>query len=192
MVNIIQTGSGNAFLVQDSASVDSTPFVIDSGGNVGIGNATPDVKLVIYAASGMQARATDGTVNQVIAQPDLSASVAFSGTYSNHHYGFITNNTERLRITLDGDVGIGTISPSYKLHVSGTGYFSDKLSTVASSVTNAGINIPHGTAPTIPVDGDVWTTSDGIYTQINGLTVGPLGSGSGGGSIPDILMFAGM
>ncbi len=36
-LTVTQTGAGNAFVVEDSASVDSTPFVIDGAGNVGIG-----------------------------------------------------------------------------------------------------------------------------------------------------------
>lgn len=39
-VRITQTGSGNALLVEDSASTDSTPFVIDGTGNIGIGGAS--------------------------------------------------------------------------------------------------------------------------------------------------------
>lgn len=34
-VKITQTGAGNAFVVEDSASTDSTPFVIDSEGRIG-------------------------------------------------------------------------------------------------------------------------------------------------------------
>ena len=37
---ITQTGSGNAFVVEDSANPDSTPFVIDSSGNVAIGKTS--------------------------------------------------------------------------------------------------------------------------------------------------------
>ena len=44
-VKITQTGSGNAFLVEDSASTDSTPFVIDNAGNVAVGAATASAKL---------------------------------------------------------------------------------------------------------------------------------------------------
>jgi hypothetical protein len=46
--------------------------------------------------------------------------------------------------------------------------------TDASTTTRAGLNLPHGAAPTAPVNGDVWTTSAGIYVRINGATVGPL------------------
>ena len=37
MLRITQTGAGNALVVEDSTNPDSTPFVIDSSGNVGIG-----------------------------------------------------------------------------------------------------------------------------------------------------------
>jgi hypothetical protein len=38
-MRITNTGTGDSFFVEDSASTDSTPFVIDSGGNVGIGGS---------------------------------------------------------------------------------------------------------------------------------------------------------
>ncbi|MEK9917983.1 MAG: tail fiber domain-containing protein [Pelagibacteraceae bacterium] len=40
-LRITQTGSGNALLVEDSGNPDSTPFVIDSSGNAGIGTSSP-------------------------------------------------------------------------------------------------------------------------------------------------------
>lgn len=53
--------------------------------------------------------------------------------------------------------------------------------TAASATGGAGFRLPHGAAPTAPVDGDVWTTSaGGMYVQINGVTVGPLAAGGGG------------
>lgn len=50
-VSITNTGTGNSFLVEDSASVDSTPFVIDASGNVGVGTPTPAAKVDITAAT---------------------------------------------------------------------------------------------------------------------------------------------
>jgi hypothetical protein len=58
------------------------------------------------------------------------------------------------------------------------GTLTGELNTVASSTTNAGLNLPHGAAPTTPVNGDIWTTTTGIYSRINGLTIGPLTSAS--------------
>jgi len=45
-----------------------------------------------------------------------------------------------------------------------------KVSTIASTTTNAGFNVPHGTAPTSPVNGDVWTTTTGLFYRINAST----------------------
>jgi len=47
--------------------------------------------------------------------------------------------------------------------------FTGLVNTVASTTTTAGIRLPHGVAPTTGLaNGDVWTTTSGIFTRING------------------------
>lgn len=53
------------------------------------------------------------------------------------------------------------------------------LLTAPTATGGAGIRMPHGTAPTSPVNGDMWTTTAGLYVRINGATVGPLSAGGG-------------
>jgi len=48
------------------------------------------------------------------------------------------------------------------------------LSVKASDTSLPSIRIPHGTAPSAPVNGDVWTTIAGLFVRVNGVTVGPL------------------
>lgn len=52
--------------------------------------------------------------------------------------------------------------------------FSGRVTLPASATGASSLNIPHGTAPSAPVDGDAWTTTAGLYVRINGTTVGPL------------------
>lgn len=56
---------------------------------------------------------------------------------------------------------------------------TDTLKLPAATTANASINIPPGTAPTAPNNGDCWTTSGGLYCRIAGATVGPMGSATG-------------
>jgi hypothetical protein len=51
-----------------------------------------------------------------------------------------------------------------------------RINTPASTTSIAGLNLPHGSAPTNPTNGDLWTTSAGIFSRINGVTIGPLAS----------------
>lgn len=44
-LDVLNTGTGDSFRVDDSAEVDSTPFVIDKDGDVGIGVAAPTKKV---------------------------------------------------------------------------------------------------------------------------------------------------
>lgn len=57
---------------------------------------------------------------------------------------------------------------------SGAVTFGGQVATPAGTTSLASLNIPHGSAPTSPVNGDIWTTTAGLYVRINGATVGPL------------------
>jgi hypothetical protein len=57
--------------------------------------------------------------------------------------------------------------------------YSGLALTAASATGGAGFRLPHGAAPTSPTNGDVWTTTAGLYARINGATVGPFGAGGG-------------
>ena len=91
-----------------------------------------------------------------------------------------------------GNVGIGTASPVATLHVAGNTFIdgnasvTGKLSTTASSPAGTGFVIPHGNAPETPVNGDLWTTTSGLYARINGTTVGPFGTGTGNGTVASV------
>ncbi len=53
----------------------------------------------------------------------------------------------------------------------------------ASTTGVSSLRILPGVAPTAPVNGDAWTTSAGLFIQINGSTVGPLAAGGGSGTV---------
>lgn len=71
------------------------------------------------------------------------------------------------------DIGASGATRPRNLYVAGTGIFGGLLTTVATALGGAGFNLPHGTAPSSPTNGDVWTTTAGLYARINGATVGP-------------------
>lgn len=52
--------------------------------------------------------------------------------------------------------------------------FGGIVLTPASTAGTASLRLPHGTAPSSPVNGDIWTTTAGLFVRINGTTVGPL------------------
>lgn len=45
-----------------------------------------------------------------------------------------------------------------------------KTTTAASTTSAAGLNVAHGTAPTSPADGDMWSTTAGLFIRVNGVT----------------------
>ena len=70
------------------------------------------------------------------------------------------------------------------------GVMQGRLVTAPSTTANANFNIPPGTAPTSPINGDMWSTNVGLYVRINGVTIGPLG-GSFTATSPMVVTFPG-
>lgn len=161
-LTITQTGAGNALVVEDSASTDSTPFVIDNAGNVGIsGQPRNPYRLTVNdtaataaifintsdtaSSASVIALARSRTTGGIVSSGDTIGTINFSG--DDNSGAFIraaaisaqvdgtpgTNDmpgrlifsttadgastpTERMRITSNGDVGIGR-TPTAKLDV---------------------------------------------------------------------------
>jgi hypothetical protein len=71
----------------------------------------------------------------------------------------------------------GTQVEVLKLSGTSTGAtFAVPVITAASTATITGFNLPHGVAPTTPANGDVWTTTAGMFARISSATVGPFAS----------------
>jgi hypothetical protein len=60
---------------------------------------------------------------------------------------------------------------------------SGPLGLTASTSQQSSFNIPQGTAPSSPINGDIWTTSAGMFARINGVTVGPFIGSAGAANI---------
>ncbi|TAE75110.1 MAG: hypothetical protein EAZ84_09855 [Verrucomicrobia bacterium] len=100
---------------------------IDPSGNVGIGRTDPGARLDITSGAALAARIsgpanvyqdiTDGTGTLRLQLLSNSPFLTSIGAYP---FMIGTNNTERMRVTTAGDVGIGTTSPGAKLELSGT------------------------------------------------------------------------
>jgi hypothetical protein len=64
----------------------------------------------------------------------------------------------------------GSLTVASNIGVTGVLSVTGALITAASIAGSAGLRIPHGVAPTSPVNGDEWSTTAGRFCRINGVT----------------------
>lgn len=164
-------------------------------GSGAVRNKFEDMDLEANSTEDILCGGTDNLFLNVLAVSTGAAGVAhFSSTAANNTVlrGVFNN------ITLDASSAGNTVMDA-KYNFLGTGAFTDngtgtvkihnydstaaafddtqlqqRLLTPASSTAKASFRVPHGTAPTSPVNGDMWTTTAGLFVRINGSTVGPL------------------
>lgn len=93
------------------------------------------------------------------AQLNIKPTYNYTGTYAGNVYGIYYNPT------LTSMTGV----THYSFKAT-----SGLMELPASTTDRASFRILQGSAPTAPLDGEIWTTSAGLFVRINGSTIGPL------------------
>ena len=132
---------------------------------------------------------TTNTVTTLIQSGNSSSTI---GTTTSHGLNLVTNNADRMFIDASGNVGIGTGSPSDRLHVSGASSVFKQQNNVTSwtlglDAADQSYKIKHNgsermridssgrvglgtTAPSSPLTVNATSSSEGIRVQRNGVS----------------------
>ncbi len=141
-VRDVTGGSRLSFRIRPGAPTSSVDIAAD--GDVGIGTASPRAKLHVMGTGAVTTFPTSvGAADFIVVENNGNANLALVGSatgqslvrfthdgstitdgaltynYSTNAMTFITNDAERARIDTNGSMGIGTTSPSSRLHVNG-------------------------------------------------------------------------
>jgi hypothetical protein len=173
------TGSGTTNYVAKWSAADTlTDSVIyNNGTNVGIGTASPIAPLHVIGDTIIE----DSTATLTIKSTQIGSfsSIAFEslansgigGGGSTDHLSFYTASNTRMRILANGNVGIGTSSPTQALHVNGSVRISDVIYDSSNSPGTAGQVLYKPTNDTIG-----WVNRDSITSIPTSITATPGGT----------------
>jgi hypothetical protein len=121
-------------LIKELPAVDDLDLANSSIRNVATANVgnINTTNLVVTTAN-----LTTANITTIVGTSALTIS---TGAGSNGNIIFSSNNTEDLRITPDGNVGIGTSTPSSKLHIVGTTILEEVIEKANITATAMGAN----------------------------------------------------
>ena len=138
------TSADNSGSLQLATNNGTTAVTIDTSQNVGIGTASPSVKLQVERASNCTAyvRATGGATTALYSD----GSTGWVYTQSNHPLILGTNDAERMRLDTSGNLqfnsGYGSVATAYGcrawVNFNGTGTIAIRASGNVSSLTDNG------------------------------------------------------
>lgn len=197
-LSVTNTGTDPSFVVEDSTSPDSSPFIINNNGFVSIGTTTANSRITATNADGSVTGLFTGASKAVrlystsaithIEGVDQTGITSYQPLNISGSYLTLSNSvTEVLRVT-DDKIGIGSTTPGTLLSLGNTGNDTINISTTATSTFGSGINIRTGcfavngvcisggsvgssASTTLLVDNNTFTgqnTFNNAQTQING------------------------
>ena len=108
---------------EDVTNIDSVGVVTArdglhvTGGLLGVGTNNPDRMLSVSDQSNGNLARFIGPTNNLFIMNDRSGIIDLNSSGTGDHLCLGTENTERLRITSDGLVGIGTVTPTTALEI---------------------------------------------------------------------------
>ncbi|MDD5208023.1 MAG: hypothetical protein PHV36_01425 [Elusimicrobiales bacterium] len=149
----ITGNGGGAYGLEVSSNVSLAGSIYSANGNVGIGTATPATRLELYNATvnedttikiNNQANVGYSAVLRLSNATDIDWLINVGGSgrgdYLNSSFGILENTAghigARLVIKQEGNVGIGTTVPSYRLHVSSGAGETGTVMAVSTGTSN--------------------------------------------------------
>ena len=190
-MTITNTGTGNSFVIEDSAS-DTTPFVINDSGQLGIRNTpsgTYDLELRadglapngwyfgatlshLHEIAGNQVGIRVGGDGPTLEIEDAGTNALTLGNNTNGDLNLSANSAIGITLEPAGNVGIGTTAPGAKLEVNGT--------IIGNSTLNIGAITSTGNFSTTGSISDGVATLNGgqLTSAVSGAFSGAVSSGS--------------
>jgi hypothetical protein len=145
-LRITQLGTGNALVVEDDTNPDSSPFVVDASGLVGIGTTTPIRKLTVAQSTSPEfvLQETSGATDAKNWRIFNASNTLFFGTLNDAG----TSGVDVVSMNPSGNVGIKTVNDNTAI-----------------------VQIGAGTATVAPlefINGTLMTTPDGGSMEFDG------------------------
>lgn len=156
----IEDSSTSPFITATDASIYNLTII---GCNIASASGSPAARAIEFGGKGLTVIGntfTSFSSNPVLLDANADGGIIASNTSAGVSLNVVTDNSTAHTITYLNEtisrLGRAVVLP-------------------AGTTAAASIRLPHGAAPTSPVDGDMWTTSaGGLFVRINGVTVGPL------------------